>query len=119
MPGFIVRTYCCELSACATGRASGGIGRSRWKGSNGPDADARVNADVFLPLERATLVEVERADEGDAAEPARERSAARDAVTFPVHHVRPLPLRLIVRVAVVWPIGPASCSVAVAGTDPR
>ena len=33
-------------SPIVTGFATGGIGRSRWKGSNGPEADARVNADV-------------------------------------------------------------------------
>ena len=63
-------------------------------------------------------VEVKRAHEGDAPEATRECSAAGDPVTFPIHHARPLPLRLIVRVAVVVPIGPASSSVAVALTDP-
>ena len=46
MPGFIVSTYSSSFFVAVTGFASGGIGRSRWKGSNGPDADARVNADV-------------------------------------------------------------------------
>ena len=50
MPGFIVIAYCCELLG-ADRRATGGIGRSRWNGSNGAeDADWRVNADVLLPF---------------------------------------------------------------------
>ena len=79
MPAFIVKAYCCAPSApVPTGRASGGIGRSRWNGSNGPDADWRVNADVFLPFVRVTL---SKSKEHTRAMPPKPRvSAARRVI---------------------------------------
>ena len=109
VPGRIVSTYCCSERVWATGRATGGTGRSRWKGWNGLDCAARAYA--LVRAAAAPLVEVERAHEGDAAEAARERGPAGDAVTFPIHHSPSLPARVSVRrsdaeanssVAVTW-----------------
>src|SRR5689334_24193701 len=50
VPGFIVIAYCSRSFVAEVGVATGGIGRSRWNGSNGVEDAERTNADVFLPL---------------------------------------------------------------------
>ena len=49
VPGFIVIVYCSSCLVADVGVATGGIGTSRWNGSNGVEAAERTNADVFLP----------------------------------------------------------------------
>ena len=78
VPGFIVITYCSSSFVATTGVATGGIGRSRWNGSNGVEAAERANADVFLPLVRAIL---SKSNEHTRATPPKPRvSAARRVI---------------------------------------
>ena len=117
VPGCIVKTYSSSFLVALTGRATAGIGRSRWNGSNGTrELRAQVRARLAARSRRA-LVEVEGADQGEGAGAVVQRRPPGHSVTFPVHQPRPLPFNVIVRVAVVVPIGPASLSVSVTGND--
>jgi hypothetical protein len=72
-PGCIVITYSSSCLDAATGRATGIRGTSRWKGSNGPDADARVNA-LVMPF--AARLRWSKSNEHTSAMPPKPRPSA-------------------------------------------
>ena len=97
VPGRIVSTYCSSVRLRATGRATAGIGTSRWNGWNGADCEARAYALVRAPVGRARLSKSNEHTRNTPPNAARERGPAGDEVALPIHHSPSLPASVSVR----------------------